>query len=577
MIFIVLSVVPLIIVGIISYTASFNAIKTISVDSYSQVADQLNKSINLLFLDSEKFLKIGNSKEVIDFIRSSKDTDSCYRNAMQVINLFKMYRNIFDFSDSIKGIYIIGFNGNNISEKRGVYNLQKDIRDIYTVQRIISNTEKIYTIPNTLIDYGDEIVTDSVISIGRVIRKPVTYDLIGVIIVDLDSDVISNLCKDLSDGPSSNYYIIEDLFNVVYPPGYNFNYSEIKKENIEAVAARDKGYFISGKGRNKEFVVFNTLERTGWKIISSTDYSALMNNALIIRNITVSIFMLCISFLLVINMFISDSFTKPILDLQKKMKEAENGNLEVFAESSKRDEIADLCGSFNLMIKKIKDLIILTLQEQEELKKYELKALQSQINPHFLYNSLDAIVWMSEAGNKKEVIKITKTLSNFFRISLSKGEDWITIADEIEHVRSYLTIQKMRYRDILDYSIDVPAEFLEYTILKITIQPLVENALYHGIKNCRRKGHIRITCEELYAERLLFKVRDDGAGMDKDRLKEINNALENNKLIIKSKSGLGLKNINQRIRLFYGKDFGLRIRSIQGKGTTAEIVLPKRR
>ena len=398
-----------------------------------------------------------------------------------------------------------------------------------------------------------------------------------MIIVDLDIEAINNLCKDLSEGPANDYYVVESLKSVIYPNGFVFEDGELDAELIETITDNTRGHFISGSGTDSEFIVFNTLQRTGWKVVASSDYSTLMNNANVIRNMTIISLFVGISFLIIIYLILSGSLTRPILDLQKKMKEAENGNLEVIAQSRNNDEIADLCRSFNVMISKIKELLQLTLSEQEELKKYELTALQAQINPHFLYNSLDAIVWMSEAGNRREVVKITKTLSNFFRISLSKGKDWITVRDEIEHVRSYLTIQKMRYRDIMDYTIDVPDSLMEFTILKITIQPLVENALYHGIKNRRKMGHISISCSELDNERLIFRITDDGAGMDETRLKEIRDALEDNELLIKSEGGYGLKNINQRIRLFYGKEYGIRINSSLGEGTAAEIILPKRR
>jgi two-component system sensor histidine kinase YesM len=190
---------------------------------------------------------------------------------------------------------------------------------------------------------------------------------------------------------------------------------------------------------------------------------------------------------------ISASIYRPIKKLHDVTTTITKNDLQVLVNSENVDEITDLGNNFNIMIGKIRELLNAKVKEQENLKKAELKALQAQINPHFLYNTLDTIVWMAEAKKTDQVIEIVRALSSFFRIALSKGKDWISIRQEIEHVSSYLAIQKMRYRDILDYKIEVDEDLLDGTILKLTLQPLVENALYHGIKNKRnhRTGSAR--------------------------------------------------------------------------------------
>jgi len=302
-----------------------------------------------------------------------------------------------------------------------------------------------------------------------------------------------------------------------------------------------------------------------------------MKSAYSIRNITVIIVVVCALFTVILYLFISDKLTFPIRDLKNKMKQAESGNLEVKAHSTNSDEIADLCHSFNVMLEKIKELLENSIKEHENLKKSELKAMQAQINPHFLYNTLDAIVWMTEANNKERVVDITKALSSFFRISLSKGRDWITIKDEIEHVSSYLTIQKMRYRDIMDFEINMSEEILEYKILKLTLQPLVENALYHGIKNKRGSGLIIVKGQRHGENRLLLEVIDNGNGMTEERLAAVFEVLSNDSLDISKESGFGLKNVNQRIKLYYGKQYGLTIESEYTKGTHVSIIIPMER
>jgi two-component system sensor histidine kinase YesM len=212
-------------------------------------------------------------------------------------------------------------------------------------------------------------------------------------------------------------------------------------------------------------------------------------------------------------------------------------------------------------------------REQKQLRKAEFELLQAQINPHFLYNTLDAIVWSAEAGNQKQVVKMVGSLSDFFRTSLNKGKEIVTIREELQHVRSYLEIQQIRYQDILSYEIDVPEELFEYEIPKITVQPIVENALYHGIKNRRGGGKITITGEEGDTDYRII-VADDGMGMDSERLSEISKGLADK--APEDAKIYGLYNVNERIRLFYGEEYGITLSSEYDKGTTVTIRLPKK-
>lgn len=212
--------------------------------------------------------------------------------------------------------------------------------------------------------------------------------------------------------------------------------------------------------------------------------------------------------------------------------------------------------------------------EQKQLRKAEFELLQAQINPHFLYNTLDAIVWSAEAGNQKQVVNMVGSLSEFFRTSLNKGKEMVTIREELQHVRSYLEIQQIRYQDILSYEIDVPQELHNYLIPKITIQPLVENALYHGIKNRRGGGKISVT-GELGEDDYIIKVTDDGIGMDEERLSQVRRGLTDQD----PDSGkiYGLYNVNERIRLEFGEEYGISIDSAYEKGTTLTIRLPQKK
>ncbi len=271
---------------------------------------------------------------------------------------------------------------------------------------------------------------------------------------------------------------------------------------------------------------------------------------------------------------LSKSIYTPIKKLHDVTTTITKNDLQALMTSDNVDEITELGMSFNIMIGKIKDLLDSKIKEQENLKKAELRALQAQINPHFLYNTLDTIIWMAESKKTDQVIQIVSALSDFFRISLSKGMDWITIGEEVERIRSYLTIQKMRYSDILDFNIEVNNDVMENTILKLILQPLVENALYHGIKNKRQGGTISVRAKRKSADEILLEVEDDGIGFPPEKLAKLLAELEDDSGDIKLESGFGIGNVNKRIRLYYGKLYGVSIRSEYNTGTCVTLVIP---
>lgn len=201
-----------------------------------------------------------------------------------------------------------------------------------------------------------------------------------------------------------------------------------------------------------------------------------------------------------------------------------------------------------------------------------MKLLQAQINPHFLYNTLDTIVWLAEEKKTKEVVSIVTYLSDFFHTTLSKGKDFITIQEEELHVSSYMKIQKFRYQDVMDYEIHIDKELYPYIIPKLMLQPLAENALLHGVRNKRGGGHIYITGIK-DNDNIIFKVKDDGRGMKPEELEKLNQGIKNNKLDTTDNSGFGIVNVNQRIQNYYGSNYGISYESEFGKGTTATIII----
>ena len=266
---------------------------------------------------------------------------------------------------------------------------------------------------------------------------------------------------------------------------------------------------------------------------------------------------------------LSRSIAEPIVNLNSRVQEIGGGDLTVRKPvESQVYEISALSEGVEQMVEEMGTLMKEATDRQESLRQAELALLQAQINPHFLYNTLDTIIWLIEAGKTEEAEEMVTELSSFFRHSLSNGEDVVTLEDEEKQVRSYLQIQQFRYKDIMDYSIDIDPAIKGTRLPKLTIQPLVENALYHGVKLKRAKGMITVTGKK-DGEDIIITVSDTGAGMTKDRLAELRAGLSNRERV-----GFGLSTVDERLKLFFGEKYGLSIESTEGEGTDVTVRIP---
>ncbi|WP_422477918.1 sensor histidine kinase [Pleomorphochaeta sp. DL1XJH-081] len=272
---------------------------------------------------------------------------------------------------------------------------------------------------------------------------------------------------------------------------------------------------------------------------------------------------------------VSRRINNPIKELEKLSNEIAAGNLDARAEKPHVEELDTLTENLNTMARKIHELIDINIQEQKNLQKSEMRALQAQISPHFLYNTLDTIVWLAEGHQHDQVISVTRNFSNFFRASLNRGKEWVTVRDEFEHISNYLTIQKIRYRDILDYSIDYDTTMDNEPMLKLLLQPLVENALYHGIKNKRGRGTLMVKGWQ-EAQFLCFQVEDNGIGMTASKLEQIRSQIQADLESSQINDVYGLYNVNKRLSLYYTNFTQLEITSTYGEGTKVLFKLPKR-
>lgn len=318
-------------------------------------------------------------------------------------------------------------------------------------------------------------------------------------------------------------------------------------------------------------------------ILSEIETANITNSSIKDSSITLTILQIIIvifSLGIAINAYItvSKSIREPLSDMQKLSTQISKGNLSARTQVPSVEELIPLANNMNQMAEQIDILIKKNIEEQQNFQKAEMKALQAQITPHFLYNTFDTIIWLAEEEKNEEVVKITKAFSDFLRISLSRGHEWITIQQELDHIRNYLTIQKIRYADILNYEINIENNLENYKIIKLVLQPLVENAIYHGIKNKRGRGHLVVTANYTDESKtfIKFSVQDDGAGFTQERLAEVKHELNAGwKDAEKLSSVYGLYNVHKKLKLYYGdKTEGLVIQSEYNKGSNISFVIP---
>ena len=395
----------------------------------------------------------------------------------------------------------------------------------------------------------------------------------GILLIDIRYSSLKQMLEDISFGNQGYLYMISSEGELIYHPKMQLIETGQMEENISAAAQyMDGNYKEEYRGEERNISV-KSVGYTGWKLLSVTPEKGLSLSNLKMRLFVVFVAACFLLMLMLINAFISSRITNPIHELEKSVNAIEAGELDKEVYIGGSYEIRHLGRSIGDMAKRIKMLMQDIVAEHESKRKSEFDTLQSQINPHFLYNTLDIIVWMIENEKKQEAVKVVTALARFFRISLSKGKSIITVRDELEHVRSYLTIQQMRFKNKFSYEIKAGEEVMELACLKLMLQPLVENAIYHGMEFMDGDGEILVAVERR-EEDLWIEVRDNGLGMTKEQAE----SLLGEKPHISSKrgSGIGVKNVNERIRLYFGEAYGLVIVSEPDEGTAIRIHLPAR-
>lgn len=400
-------------------------------------------------------------------------------------------------------------------------------------------------------------------NVGR-IRK-------GVLLVDMNFSGIEQLLSKANEKGSGYIYLMDRNGEIIYHPQQQAIYSGLVQENNQTAATYEDGDYTEKFAGEERVVIVKTVGYTGWKLVSVTPVKEFNVNLHQIRFFTIMIAVITILLILFGNVIISSRVTDPIRKLENSIKYLEEGKLDADIYIGGTHEIRHLGRTITSMVRQMRKLMDDMVAEQQEKRKSALDALQSQINPHFLYNTLDSVVWMVESERYQEAISMVTALANLFRISLSKGKNIIPIRDEIAHAKYYLDIQKVRYKNRFEIKIDVDPAIEDCCTIKLIVQPLLENAIYYGVEHMDGEGEITLRGYE-DGQDVFIEVSDNGMGIPKETIALL---LTDDTRVHKKGSGIGLRNIDQRIKLYFKGDYGLTIESELDEGTTVRIRLPK--
>ncbi|MDQ0194038.1 sensor histidine kinase [Paenibacillus wynnii] len=409
-----------------------------------------------------------------------------------------------------------------------------------------------------------------VLTLGKRIVNINTGEQQGYLILNMRESTLSAIYRNIGSIQAGSFIISDSNGLVVSALETNKVLHPLPNGAMKDwVLGTEQPNVIQPSPEGKMLLVSTDIKKLGWKLISTVPYNRLTQDTTKITQLIIFIGFICSLFAILGAGVLSQWIAKPIISLSRQMKHVNEGNLDNQLEIASRDEIGILASGFNMMMQRIKELLLNISAEQRKKREYELALIHAQMKPHFLYNTLDVIYTLSEMGRARDVQRTTKALADFYRVALSNGRDQISLEDELSNVQDYLSIQRIRYSDVFDFTIDIQPEILSCIIPKLTLQPLVENAIYHGLKTKESFGELLILGWR-EGDKVILKVKDDGVGIAPERLQTLTTAIKDQE----NQVGYGLNSVHERIRLYFGEEYGLHITSILGLGTEVSIELP---
>jgi len=413
----------------------------------------------------------------------------------------------------------------------------------------------------------------------RYIVNEKTSEDVGYIALSINFENLSRLIDNIKVGKAGNLFVIDNKGTILACEDraqilktINFDGQTMKK----VLSTSSNINFFEGKIDNRNYFIFHApLSINNWKLVLTIPVKELE------ESVSSTLFSISIvgvlSFIVItaISTLVLNNMSHPLKEILASIKQTRDGNLSQKVDVQGCMEVKQLSTEFNFMLDKINSLLERIVEEQKVLRKAELKALRAQINPHFLYNTLDSIKWLICSGDGKKASELATSLSTFFRLSLSGGNEEIPIRDEVEHVRHYLFIQKLRCGDNMNYILDIDAEIENFKTPKLILQPIVENALFHGLNKKEGAGLIKIVAKRKDEQTIIFEVFDDGLGMSPEELDSLNQRINDPLLQSTAGShGYAIRNVNQRIKLSYGDKYGIHYKSKYNVGTKVSVTIP---
>ena len=562
--FLVLVFLPLLTLGIIGPSLYARSIERETTSYASHMIAQVTANIDFHVLEMERLIDLlVENGAVASFLRRGNGTPG------EKDEIDRAMAAMSDTHPEIAGILIVSKDDSFISDD--FYRITRDPLTSeywYSVAAGVPGDVRLFSRPigrniRSKRMYGPE----KVVSIVKAITERRTGRVQGEILIDMKLSAIEDVFSGTSVGKNGFLFIADPEGELVYAPVNRIVY-RIPLADL----SDDSSSAIIGIGGMDYQVLSQRSIYSGWRTIGVFSLLETLHEVLLIRYWSLIIGGITTTLAIVAALFFTASIARPVLSLKQLMKRVEDGDLTVRFSGGTGDEISELGGGFNEMISRIQGLIEQVYREQHAKREAELGILQEQIKPHFLYNTLDTIQWMAQEHRVDDVVSMVGALTRLFRIGLSKGRELISLSDELEHVESYLCIQKMRYEDKFDYEILKGETVTTLHVLRLILQPLVENAIYHGIKERRGRGRLSVRAVAEGGE-LRLTVQDDGAGFTSDRLDLLNASLEG-ECIPETVAGYGIRNVHERIRLTFGKPFGLSFSSAAGEGTVVLVRHP---
>lgn len=573
---VIFAMVSMLLLGAVAIVTviSMNYTRTSVFDNsslYTQtIIQQMNQNIDSYIDYMENISYLVSSNEDVQAYLFGDEPDP--ESRVRILNQFKT---ILDSRSDILNLGIIGENGRMlINDALRLTNPDLDIHTQEWYTNALNGSASSYLSSS----HVQHIISGErpwVITLSRGIRNKsseVGNQKEGVFFIDLNYSAISELCNQSMVGNQGYAFILDAEGNIVYHPQQQQLYNELQTENISLIMGTDQDTVLFGKGSGEKLYSISRSEKTGWTVVNCVRVEELLRKSNKAQSLYVLVAMGLMIVALFFSRFISRSITQPIQQLCDSMERVQEGDFsvsDIVVES--QNEIGSLTKSFNVMTHRIQELMEQNIREQEAKRKSELKALQSQINPHFLYNTLDSIIWMAEGKKNEEVVLMTASLARLLRQSISNEDEVVSIGQEVEYARGYLTIQKMRYKDKMEFQIEVDPSILHIPLIKLVLQPVIENAIYHGLKYKESKGLLLVK-GFMKSDNAVLQVIDNGVGMDEETLAHI---YERHKVNYQS-NGVGVYNVQKRLQLYYGNEYGITYESKKGEGTTATITIPGR-